>query len=66
MFGLGMFMMVLGFSVTINGRNVALMLSMSDSWLPAIVLLSFVLELVLVGVSYRLFKRMPVVSRKLF
>lgn len=66
MFGLGMFMMVLGLSVTINGRNVALMLSMSDSWLPAIVLLSFVLELVLVGFSYRLFKRMPVVSRKLF
>lgn len=66
MFGLGMFMMVLGFSVTINGRNVALMLSMSDSWLPAIVLLSFVLEVVLVGGSYRLFKRMPVVSRKLF
>jgi len=64
MFGLGMFMTVLGLSVTINGRNVAV--SMSDSWLPAIVLSSIVLEVVLVGFSYRLFKRMPVVSRKLF
>lgn len=65
--GLGIFMSVLVSSVTcMSLKNTIFLTLVFDYWLLVITQLFFVLEVVLLWFSYRLFKRMQVVSRKFF